>query len=367
MTKDSKKKKGWLVISVFSLVIPLLIAPAVFVPNLVISAIFDGHRFTYEEFLLADEGTFFKSRNDFDSLSERKDYFFVSGENELCGHYYEADNPNGTVLVAHGLGQQADGKMALIENYFLNEGWNVFALDLTASGDSEGSSVLGLDQSAYDVANAVDFICKEPTLSTFSDRICLVGYSWGAYGVAASLAYNKAPKALMCLAAYESPDDVMIESATKWMGSLAYATAPLMRTSLYIMRGQKGFLSAVDALNECPDVPVLLAQGNEDTTVPVRCSLWNSAKLIDNQERVYLANNGQLENKTHISIYLNDESAAYLKDSFPDEADALLEEYGSYANIPEEKKDEIKEKTSNLDEELFEQANGIFTKACSGI
>ena len=216
-------------------------------------------------------------RKDFPSLESSEDVTFLSGENKLAGHIYRADMPKGLILITHGINSSSQDDTAELQDYFLRNDYDVFSFDLTASGESEGNGVLGLHQAAYDIKAAVDYLYSREDLNT--DSMAFVGFSWGAYGVAASLDLDlKAmPKAICTFAGFASPEEEMVSSAKRYIGVLADASRLQMGWAIQTRCGEDANLSAIEAMANHPEVDWTLVQGDLDTTVPLESSLYQKA------------------------------------------------------------------------------------------
>lgn len=85
---------------------------------------------------------------------------FTSGENQLQGYLYGADNTKGLVVISHGLGGGAESYMTETV-YFVDHGYQVFGYDNTGCYKSEGENCIGLSQSVIDLDAALTFIESE--------------------------------------------------------------------------------------------------------------------------------------------------------------------------------------------------------------
>ena len=128
-------------------------------PSVALSAVFSRRMSDEESFASSIESKIYLSRKDFPLLSSREEFRFVSGKNRLAGYLYRAEGiAKGLVLYVHGIKGQADDNYAIWQNRFVASGYDVFAIDLTASGRSEGLGIDGLSQSAVDANNAFSFL-----------------------------------------------------------------------------------------------------------------------------------------------------------------------------------------------------------------
>ena len=106
----------------------------------------------------------------------RQTVTFSSGSAQLTGWLYPAEDAAALVVIAHGLG--ADAETYLPETmHFVDSGYSVLAYDATGTGASGGSGTRGLAQSALDLDAALTRAEQEDL------PILLFGHSWGGYGL----------------------------------------------------------------------------------------------------------------------------------------------------------------------------------------
>ena len=227
----------------------------------------------------------YKYRVDYPNLSVREEYDFKSGKNNLKGYYYKHEDEKGLVLSAHGMGSLADGLDTQYQNWFYENGYSVFAIDLTASGNSEGNSMKGLFQSAYDVKAAYDFIIEN---NLIKNKFIMVGHSWGAFGISASLSLGVKADYIITFSAYDTPFELMFHRAKQTVGGFADFTYPAFKLSCATYFGNKIFMSASKAIKKS-NIKALIFQGIYDTTVPYNTfSVYNRLNDNDNVKRVLL-------------------------------------------------------------------------------
>lgn len=355
--KNKKRNRILLGVGITLGVITLAIAPIGPVASLIVGGIFSGRASGEESIGLNQECFVYRCRDEIANLSERKTVSFKSGSNDLTAYLYSQPSPKGLVITAHGLSSQSDGVDANYQSYFFEKGWNVLAVDLTASGRSDGNTHF-LDQSAYDVSRAVKFA------STFSETanlpICLVGHSWGGYGVLAANEYVQNVKAVCAFASFIQPDLEMIESARKKMGEAAMMTKWCMDMGLMTLRGETGFLNAAEAMQKNPNAKVILVQGEDDTTVTSYSSSFHKAASFgaDRTTAYYL------ENRGHSDLFYSDAAITYKKDV----VDPKLSALGDWNKLTSSEREAFassidKSKTSELNQELFDNIESIFAEA----
>ena len=88
---------------------------------------------------------------------DREPVSFLSGQNRLTGHLYCGDNPEGLVVISHGLGGGEESYLAEAL-YFVDQGYQVLCYSNTGCWDSEGKNCVGLNQSVLDLDAALTWV-----------------------------------------------------------------------------------------------------------------------------------------------------------------------------------------------------------------
>ena len=258
-----------------------------------------------------------KNRSDYQSLSKREVLSFMSGENRLTGYYYPGGK--GTVICLHGMASQSDGDDAEYQNYFVEKGYSLFAVDLTASGRSKGEDAKGLHQSAYDALAAYRFLVSEGRLQS---PLIMVGHSWGGFGAAACLSIGVKADYVITFSAFENPIDAMLNSAVRYTGWFGYLTYPPFAIGTSIRYGDDARLSAKSSLKNS-SAEALLFHGDKDETVKPGDSLSIKAESLSNVRSVILSGAG------HERPWVSNEARSYVDDflfSLGKDVDSFTEE-----------------------------------------
>ncbi|MBO4540708.1 MAG: hypothetical protein J5736_01870, partial [Bacilli bacterium] len=306
-----------------------------------------------------------KSWKDYPSLRERDEFDFEESGDWHHAYFYEAENPKGLILLAHGYSSLSDGHEASLADYFLRDGWSILQIDLTASGKDDDDQVGGFHVGANDIAETIRYLGKESRFASYRDSFCLLGFSWGAYAVSAALShsFDIVPKAVASFAGFNSPAEEMLAMAKEYVGGLADFVRPSFELSLSENFGQEAFLSAVSGFNHSPDCKVILVQGRDDKRVPVdSASIWHFADTIENPMRLIRYQDALLP-RDHASVFYSDEAFEYYANEAEKDYSELLKKYGGKAAIPKEELNRIKEKSSIVDEELLSFVSGQFASA----
>lgn len=283
-----------------------------------------------------------KTRKDYALLDAREELSFVSGNNTLKAYFYKASPSKGTIIASHGLNGRADGPDAAYQAWFLKEGYSVCAVDLTASGESEGTSINGLHQSAYDIKAAYDYLAKNEKLEK---KVFLCGHSWGGYGVAASLGLGVEASGVITFSAFDNPFDTMVQYAERYVGVLATISLPPFYLAESMAFGQEVFRSASSALKDST-TKALIIHGEADASIPLdSISLYARAKELPNVGTITLPSIG------HMRPWLSLEAHRYYGE--------LHAEYEKLKNDGDESKIEAflnnvdRDKSSELNDALF--------------
>ncbi len=331
-------------------------------PAMALAALFDRRFTTLPSYLTSYHALVYRHQAEMPMLAKREQVRFPTSGHSLMGYLCHNPNPEGIVICVHGIFSLADNHNAVVQEYFLTHGFSVFAIDLSSSGQSEGTSIPGLHQSAIDIAAAEAYLHSRQDLKHLP--ICLFGHSWGAYGVCASLAFDSSPVAIAECSGFADPLAIMLGMPEAYIGSVARLTEPALRKAMEERGGEMSFLSAYEALEAHPDTQAMLVHGEEDNVIPLNEVALAGRKYRRKGIRIY-----RCPKKGHGDIYYSYKAIEYAK-KVNEEADKLKDKYGkSTAKIPPEEKAAFlatfdKYKTSELDPKLFKEIEAMFHKAC---
>lgn len=324
-------------------------------PGVALSAVFSRRMSDEESFAASIESKIYLSRKDFPLLSSREEFRFVSGKNKLAGYLYRAEGVSkGLVLYVHGIKGQADDNYAIWQNRFVEAGYDVFAIDLTASGRSGGMGIDGLSQSAIDVSNAYKFVSTSPDIPR--EPVFFFGHSWGGYGVVASTGLGAKPSAICAFSGFDSPLKEMLGLPAERIGiPLDFKKEELVE-ALKMRCGELYDLSGSRSV-EATDIPVFLAHGEFDNVVPLPASLYQNVRGAD--EKVLVPG------KSHMDIFFDPkaiEVANAARELAKDRFGKLLRDI---RQIPESEMREFeatfdRRMTSIVDENLFRMVDSFF-------
>ena len=362
MTDESKKKRNKIIIIVSITIGALLVN--YFAGGLIATSIVNetiiNKRGSDSESINDLTYSYQKVQRDYPLMAPREKLTFSCGKETLQGYFYEVENPHGVVISSHGVNSQADGNNAQYQNYFIEKGWDVFSFDSTGCGLSSGKGMKTLYESRYCVKSAIEFVQNYSKTQGLS--ICLVGHSWGAYGVVT--ASGDLPVSAVCsFSGYDKPSEMMYSFAASYVSPALIVTKPALDFSLSLLQGQNAFTSASGVIKKSSQTKYVIVQGDKDETVPLnKYSIYDNIvnKKLDNVT-CYL-----LEGFGHITPWKSKDANDYCNNVIKPQLDELNEKYNNY--IPSSERNKFlstvdKEKSSALNYELLDSINNIFLKS----
>lgn len=291
----------------------------------------------------------------------RRSISFMSGENELKGYIYGEQNGKGLIIIANGFNAWAESHLGEVF-YFVDAGWRVFTFEGTGVGESEGDSVVGLEQMRLDVLAVMDYVGADEELSNLP--LFLYGHSAGGYA-AASLCNDERVCAAVSISGFDSPVETMRFYAAKYVGVLADIEYPFLQLYDRYLFGGDSRINASSVL-ESAEHPVMIVQGSEDEIIPYELSIYAACRdgnnpnvrcvLIDDEYR------GQ-----HSTVWLDADAAkefleldGYKNDMLAQYGDELPDDVRETLESNKEKSDAI---LKNVDEAFLAGVSDFFADA----
>ena len=305
--------------------------------------------------------TSFLRYKDVEEQYDRELLTFMSGNNQLQGYLYGADNTKGLVVLSHGMGGGAEGYMA--ETLcFIEHGYQVFSFDNTGCCRSEGKNCVGLSQSVIDLDAALSYIEGEDRFEGLP--IFLYGHSWGGYAVTAIFNYDHDIAASVSAAGFNKPMEMILEWTKDMMGGFAYVEYPYIYLYQRILFGQNANMAALDGINRT-DTPILIIHGSQDTVVGYTgAGIIAYSDTITNPHVQYKTCDAEKQNG-HNNLFMSLDAITYFNET-DQEYERLYEQYGG--NIPEKAEAEFydsidKYQTSELDPGFIQDVLRFYERA----
>ena len=302
------KKKKWLILTLIVSILVVLYIPGGYIASLIVFHVLYDKRMSSLDS---------KNNKEFDTYCLREDYPFpeeekiqiLSNKNELVIHHYESEKKKGAFLTAHGMSSFAGGRESTYEYEIFKLGYDIYALDLTASGESEGDSIQGLSQGIQDVKAAIDEVL------TREDHIYMSGYSWGAYSLLCASSYSDKINGVISFSSFTSANEEMKWSVESHIGPVVNLFSWTMESCASLKYGKDTTLKTYEVMDKS-ECKYLLFQGDEDKTVGNQYASTLYHYLKEKNERV---TTHLLEGKNHNNVFYSKEAIEYVNSLKSDE------------------------------------------------
>ena len=287
--------------------------------------------------------------DDFDGFKADKYEFSSNNGNKLVAYRYYVDSaePQGVVVISHGLGGGGHNTYMDVAYYFAQHGYNVFAYDATGNDESEGKGVNGIPQGVADLSVAIDYLQEINELKGLP--IMLWGHSWGGYCVSAVLNYHPEVKAVASIAGFNRSGDLIRAQGQQMVGGFIGFMMPYVNAIERIRCGKYTSATALGGFSNS-ECGVFIAHSSDDTTVPIGYGYDEYYKKYAKNERFEFV---RYENKGHNNIIYSEKYINYLVE-FNEEARNYFD--GQTPSL-EERTAYIKE---HLDRKIY--CNGLDTE-----
>ncbi len=236
----------------------------------------------------------------------REEIWVQSDENRLKVYLYDAKNPKGVVVFAHGIRSGADEYLPIFK-YLVDNGFSVVAHNVTGTYESEGDSTVGMCQSLKDIDNVIEYVQKSDKYRDM--HLFTMGHSWGGYAASSVLAIKDGITASALLAPMRNGATVMLEKGEQYVGKIAKTSTPIFTLYQKILFGDYIDYDGLKGINES-GIPVLIAQGIDDTVITFDGqSITAKMDEITNPNVEYYFGRGL--NGSHTNIWHSERSAIY--------------------------------------------------------
>ena len=203
---------------------------------------------------------------DYEGLSMTKYQFTSDKGQKLRGYWYSAgSNQKGIVIMAHGFGGGGHNFYMSCANQFAQNGYYVFAYDVTGCDESEGDGVRGIPQGMIDLQHAISFVEENKDFPKLP--IVLFGHSWGGYSVCSVLKYHPEVKAVVACSGFNSSTDMIEDVGTDIAGPLFYGMLPFVKLHEKILFKEYSSCTAMDGF-AASNAAVMVVHSDDDTVVP---------------------------------------------------------------------------------------------------
>lgn len=250
---------------------------------------------------------------------ERTRYDFPSDKGQsIAGYMYSSGSEQrGIIVFAHGYGDGGHNYYMEDINFLAQNGYYVFAYDVTGCDDSEGNGIGGVPQGVIDLNYAISFVEES---GNFPDLpIGLFGHSWGGYSVSSVLTYHPEVGAVIECSGPCSSIDLLEGGGKNVIGPVIYAFIPVLKVYERAKFGDYAVNSALDGF-AATDAEIMVVHSNDDGLIPIEYGYDIYYEVYKDDPRFTFV---RLDQKGHNS-YLNVEKNKELFESFVDFYDKNL-------------------------------------------
>lgn len=284
----------------------LLLQIIFIIPYAVLKIIYNfifGRRYSTSEYLKFD-------LSDFEGLQADRHEFKSKNNQTLVGYryYLQSLKPKGVVVIAHGFSVGGQNGYMDVANYFVLNGYVVFAYDATGNDESGGKGIDGLPNGVIDLHYTLEYLKEINALKDLP--VMLWGHSWGGYCVSCILNWHPEIKAVSAIAGFNCSSDMMEAKAVKFAGGLAKISMPIVKSIEKTKFGSYASASALDGF-ENSNAGIFIAHGDNDDVVPIAYGLDKYYKKYCDNPRFRFV---RIANKGHTDILYSDGRNAYLED-----------------------------------------------------
>lgn len=236
----------------------------------------------------------------------RKEFFYPAGNSVLKGYFYPNKNSEKLIVICHGFRSGADDFLPLIKE-LVNLNYNVFSYDATATFDSKGSSLIGMQEWLIDLDNTLNFIKQTRQFDHL--KLYLIGHSLGGYAVLSVLSLHKDIYGVVALAPVNDAFSLMLKTARAKVGNIVSITKPFFYVVQKLSFGKYTEYNAIKGINSTT-IPVLIVQGDRDRVVNrQKISVYDNKEKIKNKNAKLVQTKGLLGG--HASLWHSKDSVKY--------------------------------------------------------
>lgn len=347
MTKSYKLKRKIIILS--AVLSAVLLTVFLIIPYTVSALIYGtifGRRYSTTSYLRYE-------LSDFDGLQADRYEFKSHDKQTLVGYRYsvKSSEPQGVVVIAHGLGGGGHNSYMDVAYYFVRSGYDVFAYDATGNDESGGKGVNGLPNGVIDLHYALEYLKEIDTLKDLP--VMLWGHSWGGYCVGAILTRHPEVRAVASVAGFNCSSDLIEARGVQFAGEISKVFLPYVKSIERIKFGNFALATAMDGFARS-DAGVFIAHSDDDDVVPIKYGFDIYFKKYSDNSRFKFV---RYADKGHSDILYSYERINYMND-FYEAANAY---FGGKIATDEERLEYVKAHLDRyvycdgLDKELFSQ------------
>lgn len=262
--KDSKKSKSWKVNK--KIIIPSVIIVVLAVVGIISRVAYDNYFMRTGGLPLSEKMNYEPGNAVFEGLERTRYEFFSNNHQKLVGYNYrKTDSPKALIIFVHGFGGDHNFYKPLI-NSLTSRGYWVFAFDATGTGESEGDSMIGLEQHTIDLEYALKFVQSEETFNNL--EISLIGHSWGGYAVSAILNLKPKVSSVISISGFSSAYDLELNELQEMIGGIGNLALPYLKLTELTKFGKYESFTGLSGFQKSITPGLIIASEDDNVVAP---------------------------------------------------------------------------------------------------
>lgn len=243
------------------------------------------------------------------ALTNKKLYTFKVDKINHQGYYYPSQSAKGLIVFCHGLKSGADDYLNVYE-YFVQNGFSVFAFDSTGVYDSEGYDMVGMCQFLVAMDGALKFVKSQKELNGLP--LFVAGHSLGGHAAASVLELHQDVLGAGLIAPVNNAYTLILDKGEEMAGKIALFPKPFINTYQKLLFGKYTNFNSVRGINSS-NAKIFIAHGKNDLTISFdKLSVLAKKNQIKNPSVTYYVTEG--EQGGHQSLIHSQDAINYQKE-----------------------------------------------------
>ncbi len=249
---------------------------------------------------------------DFPGLTKERYTFKANKGHNLVGYLYQYPNneKHSVMVFAHGYGGGGHRTYLNLIDYFVRQGYYVFAYDATAADESEGDGIYSFTQGIHDADKAISLVEKMKQLKNLPLILC--GHSWGAYSMSNVLHLHKKAKCLISFSGFNNATSIFHANGEIYGQDYGEETIKIIDKVELFISNNDSKLTAVDSFKNSL-AQIIIVHSKDDRTVPPQAGIEIYENEFKNDDRFTFI---KLENKGHGTVYYSTEGKTWFDNAW---------------------------------------------------
>ena len=269
---------GWILLGIIGFILILYF---------VVGLIF--HRIMFNKRFEKDPIVKYYSIDMFNGL-KREPIEFEYKNGKIRGYIYSYDvSHKGFVVFSHGMFSDHEAYLQEIE-YLARNGYKVLGFDYYGTSLSDGKNLRGLGNSLA----CLDFVLSEVKFLKITERIYVMGHSWGGFASLMIAKYHPDLKGVVTMAPFIKADNLLKGFVPAWL----YPAIPFFKLIDAIKCGKYIYNNGIDVLNES-NVNTLVLHSKDDHMVKYYRNTYLLTEYVKKDSVKFIIMNGKHHNPNY--------------------------------------------------------------------